>query len=217
MKKGDLKKFYFATAILTAFVLWTVAVRFIDVEAIGPLGSCVGLATLNLAVHEFIGVNMTLYTITDWLGVVPFCFVFAFALLGAIQLIRRKSLMRVERSILILGGFYIAVMAFYVFFEIVPINFRPVLIEGVLEVSYPSSTTMLVMCVMPTAIMQFNSRIKNTALRRCVAFILSAFVAFMVIGRIISGVHWISDIIGGALISSGLVEMYRYLISFDLK
>ena len=155
---------------------------------------------------------MTLYVITDWLGLVPIGVAFGFAVLGLVQLIKRKSLFGVDRSILVLGGFYIVVMAIYVLFEMVIINYRPVLIEGYLEASYPSSTTMLVLCVMPTAIMQLNSRIKNQALKRCVAYSIAAFIAFMVIGRLVSGVHWISDIIGGALISAGLVMTYYAIV-----
>ena len=64
------------------------------------------------------------------------------------------------------------------------------------------------MCVMPTAAMQLNVRIKNTVFRRCAVITIVAFTAFMVIGRLISGVHWISDIIGGALLSAGLVIIY---------
>ena len=80
------------------------------------------------------------------------------------------------------------------------------------EASYPSSTTMLVMCVMPTAIMQLNARIKNNVLKRCVTTVISAFIVFMVIGRLVSGVHWFTDMIGGALLSAGLVLMYRGVI-----
>lgn len=102
----------------------------------------------------------------------------------------------------------IVVMAAYLFFEFYVVNYRPVLINGFLEASYPSSTTLLVMCVMPTAVMQLNSRIRNTKMKRAFAFALIAFTAFMVIGRLISGVHWITDIIGGAILSAGLVMIY---------
>ena len=131
-----------------------------------------------------------------------------FALLGLIQLIKRKSLFKVDSSILVLGAFYIVVMAAYLFFEFYVVNYRPVLINGFLEASYPSSTTLLVMRVMPTAVMQLNSRIRNTKMKRAFAFALIAFTAFMVIGRLISGVHWITDIIGGAILSAGLVMIY---------
>lgn len=151
---------------LSAFVLWTVAVQFIDVRAIGPNGSSVGFATINGFVHKLTGVHMSLYNVTDWLGLVPVFVAMGFALFGFAQWIKRKHLSKVDYSIFVLGGFYIAVMAVYVLFEMITVNYRPVLINGILEKSYPSSTTLIVMCVMPTAIMQFNSRIKNTVLKK---------------------------------------------------
>ena len=202
------KMFFMGAGFLGAFVLWTVLVSYVDVRAIGQNASSVGFATLNGCVHNFTGVNMFLYTITDWLGLVPIGVAFGFAVLGLVQWVGRKSLFKVDRSILALGGFYIIVLAMYIFFEIVVINYRPVLIDGYLEASYPSSTTMLVMCVMPTAMMQLHARIKSDVFRRCVLISIAAFTAFMVIGRLASGVHWLTDIIGGALVSAGLVITY---------
>ncbi len=213
MKKENQRNLLLAICLLVAFLLWTFAIQFIDVQAIGPQESTVGFATINRFVHNFTGVHMSLYTITDWLSLVPLMFVIGFGTLGLIQWIKRKHLLKVDYSILVLGGFYIVVMAVYVLFEIFVVNYRPVLINGYLEASYPSSTTMLVMCVMPTAIMQFNARIKNDGFKRCVASAITAFVVFMVIGRLVSGVHWFTDIIGGALLSAGLVLMYRTIIS----
>ena len=208
MKTEKRKLLFMGASTLLLFALWTVAVSVIDVKAIGPGESSVGFATLNGFVHNFTGVHMSLYTITDWLGLVPIGVAFGFGVLGFMQLVKRKSILRVDSSIIILGIFYIVVMAIYALFEIVVINYRPVLINGYLEASYPSSTTMLVMCVMPTATMQLNGRIKNKLIRRFTTFIIYAFVAFMVIGRLISGVHWISDIIGGIILSVGLVLIY---------
>jgi len=217
MKKKNQKNFCIAICMLIAFVMWTVAIRFVDVQAIGPQESSVGFATINQFVHNLTGVHMSLYTITDWLGLVPLMFVMGFGTLGLIQWIKRKHLLKVDYSILVLGGFYIVVMAAFVLFEVFVINYRPVLIDGILEASYPSSTTMLVMCVMPTAIMQFDTRIKNDVLKRCVTYAITAFIVFMVIGRLISGVHWFTDIIGGALLSTGLVLIYRAIISLEVK
>ena len=202
---------------LVAFLLWTAAIRFVDVQAIGPQGSSVGFATINQFIHNLTGVHLAVYTITDWLSLVPLGFVIGFALLGLVQWIQRKHLLRVDYSLLVLGGFYMVVMAAFVLFEVFVVNYRPVLIEGILEASYPSSTTMLVMCVMPTAIMQLNARIKNEVFKRCVASVITAFIVFMVIGRLISGVHWFTDIIGGALLSAGLVLTYRAIIDLDVQ
>lgn len=208
MEKIRKKMFFMGAGFLGAFVLWTVLVSCVDVRAIGQNASSVGFATLNGYVHNLTGVNMRLYSITNWLGLVPIGVAFGFAVLGLVQWVGRKSLFKVDRSILALGGFYIIVLAMYIFFEMVVINYRPVLIDGYLEVSYPSSTTMLVMCVMPTAMMQLHARIKSDVFRRCVLISIAAFTAFMVIGRLASGVHWLTDIIGGALVSAGLVITY---------
>ena len=201
---------FVSVAALVAFMVWTVLVRFVDVQAIGPDGSAVGFAALNRYIHDLTGVHMWLYTLTDWLGLLPFTVAFGFAVLGLIQWISRKSILKVDRSILVLGVFYVAVIAAYVFFEFVVVNYRPVLIDGVLEASYPSSTTMLLMCVMPTAIMQFKERINNKILKWTVIIIIFVFTAFMVVARLISGVHWFSDILGGALLSASLVSAYAW-------
>ena len=205
MKKRNL---YIALGFLAAFLLWTVAVSRIDVQSIGPNGSSVGFASLNRLVHSFTGVHMLLYTITDWLSLVPAAFGLGFALTGLWQWIRRKNILKVDRSILLLGVFYAVVLAVYLFFEIVVINYRPVLIEGFLEASYPSSTTVLVLCVMPTAVLQLRSHIKKRAIRKGTSMAVAVFTAFMVIARLFSGVHWVTDIVGGILLSAGLVLLY---------
>lgn len=195
--------------LLTLFALWTLAVRMVDVQSIGPGGSVVGFATLNRLVHNFTGVNWMLYTVTDWLGLVPVAVVLGFGLLGLCQWIRRRKLQKVDGSILVLGGFYMAVLGMYTLFEKLVINYRPVLIQGYLEASYPSSTTMLALCVMPTAMMQLQTRLPRGKIRAGMLTIMAGFTVFMVVGRLLSGVHWISDIIGGILLSSGLVLLYH--------
>ena len=217
MKKETKKNFGIAAILLGAFVVWTAAVQLVDVQPIGPQGSTVGFATVNSWVHNLTGVHMSLYTVTDWLGLVPIAFAIGFALLGLIQWVKRKHLRQVDFSILVLGGFYLLVMAAYVLFEVFVINYRPVLINGCLEASYPSSTTMLALCVMPTTLMQLNARIKSQTLKRWVGFGITAFILFMVIGRLLSGVHWFTDIIGGALLSAGLVMLYHSVSSLEIK
>lgn len=212
MKKTDRRNFCVTICLLVAFALWTIAVGSIDVQPIGPRCSEVGFATMNGLVHRLIGIHMQLYVITDWLGLVPIGFALGFAALGFVQLVKRKSILKVDNSILILGGYYILVIVVYVFFEIHIVNYRPVLIEGYLEASYPSSTTMLVTTVMPTAMMQLSERVKNSRFRYVLKLLINSFMVFMVIGRFVSGVHWISDIIGGLLLSAGLVMLYYSVI-----
>ena len=208
MKKKN--KIYAVASVgaLLSFLLWTALLCFVDVRPIGPLGSFVGFASLNGFIHEVLGVNMTLYVLTDFLGLLPLGVMLFFAALGLFQWITRESIVKVDRSLLCLGGFYLLVMATYLFFEAVPLNCRPVLIDGVLETSYPSSTTLLVLAVMPTAAMQCMARLKRRAWRRTTVLLIAAFTVLTVVGRLFSGVHWATDIIGGIFISAALVFAY---------
>ena len=217
MKNLSKKKICVGVCLLVMFILWTVLVCLVDVQPIGPQDSAVGFAALNGAFHRLTGVHMALYDLTDWLSVLPLGIVVGFAALGLVQLIGRKSLQKVDFSILVLGGFYVVVMAAFVLFEVLKINYRPVLIEGVLEASYPSSTTMLVMCVMPTTMLQLKDRLENSAFKRILLAAIALFTAFMVIGRLISGVHWLTDIIGGALLSAGLVVLYDAVCGIEKR
>ena len=165
MKKTRKKTGIIGISLLAAFALWTLLLRFTDVRPIGPRESSVGFATLNAFVHELTGTHMTLYTITDWLGLVPIFVAFGFAILGLVQWIKRKNLFKVDQSILALGVFYIVVIGAYLLFERIVVNYRPVLINGYLEASYPSSTTLIVLCVMPTAMIQLHARMQNRAVR----------------------------------------------------
>lgn len=217
MKEKIQRSLWTMLVALFAFIAWTVVITKVDLQAVGPEGTVVGFATINSAFHEWTGVHMWLYEITDWLGLVPIVFVLGFGMLGLIQLIKRRNFFKVDSDILTLGMFYILVMAAYVIFEIFAINYRPVLIEGRLEASYPSSTTLLVLCVMPTAIMQLNNRIKNVVLRKVTVVSISLFTTFMVVGRLVSGVHWITDIVGGALLSIGLIMLYQIVTTLFSK
>ena len=155
------KKLYLAGGMFAAFLLWTVMICTVDVKPIGPNGSAVGMAALNQSVRECIGTHLTWYYLTDLLSLIPLGIIAGFALLGLLQWIKRGKLCKVDRSIFVLGGFYMLTMAAYLLFEVIALNFRPILIEGVLEASYPSSTTVLVLCVMVTAMLQFSARIKK--------------------------------------------------------
>ena len=202
------KSLIVSVLLLTGFALWTAAVCFVDVRCIGPQGSAVGFAGINQYVHNLTWVHFSLYNLTDWLGLVPIFVCMIFGILGFAQWVKRKSIRKVDHDILAMGGFYGVTIAVYLLFEYVVINYRPVLIGGILEASYPSSTTVLVMCVMPTAMLQCNSRIRNRFFRICVLLFLAIFTVFMIIGRLISGVHWFTDIVGGMLLSAGLVGLY---------
>ena len=212
MKANGKRILFSGILLITVFAIWTLAVLTVDVNPSGVNGTSIGFATLNGWFHEFTGVHMNLYIITDWLGLVPVAACILFGIVGLTQWIKRKSLWKVDYDIIILGIYYIVIITEYLLFEMIPINYRPVLINGFMEVSYPSSTTLLVLSVMPTCIFQANRRIKNTSARKMLSILISAFSTFMVAGRLISGVHWLTDIIGASLLSTGSFYIYKGIV-----
>lgn len=198
--------------LLFLFCIWTYMIQNIDVRQAGVNNSDIGFATLNLWFHRFTGVHMWIYTVTDWLGLVPICICIGFAILGIIQLIKRKSILAVDFDIIVLGMYYILVIFGYLIFEMIPINYRPILIDGFMEASYPSSTTLLVLSVIPTLIFQSNRRIENVAIKTIINVLASIFAVLMVVGRLVAGVHWLTDIVGSVFLSLGLYFGYRGIV-----
>ena len=208
MEKNWKKVMAAGAVLLLAFVIWTVLVMKVDVQPAGVNGTDIGFAGINTRFHQLTGEHEGIYRITDWLGLVPIAICAFFGVLGLVQLIRRKSLLKVDADILLLGVFYIVVILAYLIFEKIVINYRPTLFDG-MESSYPSSTTLLVLSVMPTVVFQANRRMKDGALKKAVILLSVLFAAFMVIGRLVSGVHWLTDIVGSVLLSAGLYLVYR--------
>lgn len=208
MKKRINLNFILSALFLLLFILFTASVKIYDVKPVGPENSMIGYSSLNMAVFNKYGENPFLYTVTEIFGYIALLTAAGFGLVGLLQLIRRRSIKKVDSSILLLGAFYVIVMGFYGLFEVFIINYRPVLVDGVLEASYPSSHTMLVICIMATAIMQYNQRIKSPVTKVLADSICVIIIGVTIVGRLLSGVHWFTDIIGSVILSTSLIIFY---------
>ena len=203
--------------LIAGFVIWTLLIQAVDVQPLGINGTNIGFATINCWFHRLTGVHMVIYTITDWLGIIPVFICIIFGGIGCVQLLKRRSLLKVDYDIIFLGAYYILVILGYSIFEMIPINYRPVLIAGFMEASYPSSTTLLVLCVMPTLIEQVNRRLENEIFKKVIKALVICFSVFMVFGRLVSGVHWLTDIIGSIMLSIGLFCIYKSAVLLCYK
>ena len=200
-------------------VLLIILLRFVDVREIGPEGTSIGLSHLNQFFFDLTGLNIAWYDITDWLGLTSIATAFVFAVAGLVQLIKRKSLLKVDKEILFLGALYIVVIGLYFLFEKVIVNYRPVIMPGGSrpEASFPSSHTMIVCIIMGSAVMMIKKYIKKKTLQRVLAVFCYAIIAVTVIGRLIAGVHWFTDILGGILISISLLLLFSAMINWKEK
>ncbi len=193
-------------------VLFTVLVKNVDVKPIGPNESMVGFADINKLFHNLIGSNMAIYKITEVLGYIPIVMALVYVFIGLKQLIKRKSLLKVDKEIYVLALFYILVVGVYVFFEKFIVNYRPILIDGVLEASYPSSHTLMSICLCGSSII-INKKLFKNKLGDIENILSGILILLIVVGRIISGVHWFTDILGGIIISSALLVIFYSIIS----
>ena len=210
------RNFFISTILILLAVVFTILVKVVDVKQIGVTETSIGFATLNQFVFKATGVNMIWYHITDWLGLVPIFMAMVYSLIGFIQLIKRKSLFKIDKEIIILGLFYIVVISIYIFFEKVIVNYRPILMNGFLEASYPSSHTLMTICLCGSSII-VNKKLFNNKITELMNILSLVIVMITVIGRLISGVHWFTDIIGGIFISIALLMILYSIIDIKKK
>ena len=196
------------------FVLTIALVKCVDIAAVGPAGTSIGLSHLNKAVHDLIGVHMFWYQVTNLLGFWAILCGAVFACIGLKQLIERKSLKQVDAKILALGGLFVLLGVIYVLFEKVVINCRPVLMEGetVPEASFPSSHTVLAFVIFGAIAMMLKDYLQNKRLVSMLQNACLVLILVSVIGRLISGVHWFTDILGGIFLSYALLMVFSGLL-----
>lgn len=206
------RNFLISSILILVAIGFTILVKVVDVKQVGVNETYIGFATINQFVFKSTGVNMIWYHITDWLGLVPIFMAMTYALIGLIQLIKRKSFFKVDKEIIILGIFYIIVIALYLFFEKVIVNYRPILMDGFIEASYPSSHTLMTVCLCGSSII-VNRKLFNNKLTKTINIISFIVIVITIIGRFISGVHWFTDIIGGILISLALLMTFNSTIN----
>ena len=186
----------------------------VDVQAIGPAGTSIGFATINQRWAEKIGVNYTWYNIATLLGLVVIAIFLVFAMVGLVELIKRRSLFKVDMNILCLGAIYLSVFLLYVLFEKVIVNYRPIIMPGetMPEASFPSSHTMMAIVVIIGAMLQLKYYVKKTSTRIFLEVDLAAILFFAVASRVLSGAHWLTDIVAGILYSITLLAAYAALM-----
>lgn len=205
------KKKIISSIILTFLsIIYVYLVKIIDVKEIGPNNSSVGFSTINNWFKNFVGTNMKLYKLTEVFGLVIILIAVIYALVGLVELIKRKSIKKIDKEIISLGVLYVLLGLVYIFFEKFIINYRPIIIDGELEASFPSSHTMLAISICVSSLIVSKKYLSNKKLS--ISYFVTMFLlTIVVLGRTISGVHWFSDILGGVIISMTLL-MYFYTI-----
>ncbi len=208
-----------AIVCLILFLLTAVAVKTVDVAPIGPEDTSIGLAGINSPIHEATGLNMRLYKLTGYLGILSILAGLCFAGFGLVQLIRRKSLMKVDRELLVMGGLYIILAVLYVLFEFVVINRRPVILPDDVhpEASFPSSHTLLTFVILGSIMTVIGKYVKNRSLRSLIQVVCGVLILLMVFARLFSGVHWFTDIMASVFLGAALLFLFTAVLDKTAK
>ncbi len=209
MKSKSTGGFVISAMLFVLFVLFTLLVKQVDVQPIGPEGSSVGFASINGAVFSFLGTSMVLFKLAEYLGLFAILIAAGFVVAGLVQLLRRKSLWKVDHGILLMGALFVVTIVLYFLFEHIVINYRPIIMENELEASYPSSHTLLVIVILGSAMIQFHRLFKG---KRGILIMLDVLPCILIVGtilaRLASGAHWLTDIVGGVLLACTLITLY---------
>ena len=195
---------------LFMFIILILLVKTVDVAAIGPQGTSIGLSAMNKSFNDLTGTNMFWYYLTQVMGIVAILIVVLFAAVGVLQLIKRRDIRKVDQCIIAAGCLYAVMFFFYILFEKVIINYRPVVMpdETAPEASFPSSHTMLVCVVLGSVFALLPQYIDDRHSGKIIKGVCIALMALTVFGRLVCGVHWITDIIGGVLLSAALLAFF---------
>ena len=201
------------TAILLAIitVIYTVLVCVTDRKPIGPDGTVVGFAAMNGRFSAAVGVNLMWDSITDVMMALAILTAASFAVIGLIQLVRRKKLSKVDTPVIGLAAVYVVVGILYFAFDKIAINYRPFILPGesAPEPSFPSSHVMVVCTIMCTAIVAWAKLTEDNRVLYNVLRIAAAIIVLITVGgRIAAGVHWLTDIIAGVLYAATLTAIY---------
>lgn len=203
----------FSATFFGLFLLLIVLLCTVDVHPAGAVGNTVGLSHINDAVFDFCGSREVFYDLTEALGLVCFGVMFAMVLIGLTQWIRRKHLLSVDAEVLSLVPLYVDVVILYVFFELVVINLRPSFpygaLEEAMEASFPSTHTMMALCVFGSAPTVVKKLCRSALWNSVLSGLLYALCTVMAVGRLLSGVHWFTDILGSVLLSVSMIFLYR--------
>ena len=215
--KSSKKTIFMGGILMVLFVIFTILVKTVNVGAVGPENSVVGFSGINKAFFDFSGQNGFCYHLSEYIGYFSFLVVFLFALYGVYELIKRKSFKKIDKQIVALGIFYVVVAVFFAVFEKVIINYRPVIedIEEGLEASYPSTHVLIIVCIMGSTSIVLSSLFRGSGSKPVVAACVISFVLAVigVLARLFSGVHWLTDVFGGLLLSMSLLTMFRGVIN----
>ncbi|MBR0431578.1 phosphatase PAP2 family protein [Candidatus Saccharibacteria bacterium] len=209
MEKSYKKYFILAGVFAVISIIFTVLVTLIDVKLVGAGHTAVGFSAINDVIFRWLGTSTFWDKFSDYCLLFSIFIMLCFAAFGLFQWIKRKNLKKVDIDIFLLGGTYMLLFALYFIFDHIVINYRPVLEEGQLINSFPSSHIMCIIGVIATTIFELPRYIKSKTARVILTILLIIFMGVSAFARVASGMHWFTDVL--AAIFFGLTIAFAFM------
>lgn len=206
--KKHIINFSITAALFVVFAVFTIIAKFVDTGLVLTTNTKIGLSSINKPIFDSIKISDAWGTVSTVLFLVAALVALALIVIGVREFIKTKQLSKVNHKILFLIGLYMLTVFFYFLFEILIVNYRPLLDEGLAKASYPSSHTLLVCVVCLSACFVVPDYIKNKPLKITIISLLILISLLTPVTRMLAGMHWFSDIIGSLLLSAALVMCY---------
>ena len=199
-------------------VIMVIALKFESGVPIGDLGS-INLRALNngfrgLFGYEQGGYFRSLYLITEGLGVVSILACLFWTGMGIKDLIKYRDINDVDKSIFATWLLYVLALIVWRVTLKISVSYAPVSVhpKSALVVSFPCGNTFLIiisMCSSIYLIGYFLEEKKKLVLALRVACI--AILALGIIFRTVSGVNWLTDILGAIGFAVPAVVLYSFI------
>lgn len=143
---------------------------------------------------------------SDVILYISLLFILGLAIYGFYQLSKKRSLFKVDKDIIFIGcGLAILAFVWLVFDKLIDVNYRPIAISGTAQTSFPSTHTMIAAFVLLAATRAILKRNGNEIKYQLLAYSGSSILILLCsLGRILSKMHWATDVLGGLFIGVGL-------------
>lgn len=185
-------------------LIFTILVSFVDVKIYNVTNTEIGLYSLNkIFLVNSINSNY-INIISNGIFLICLLVIILMLLLITFEYFKTKKINKNNLNFII--HFLIMVLIWIIFDKILIINYRPILINGNIEGSYPSTHVM----VSTFVLLFLSDKLKKIFKNDKIFYIISiGLIIIQSISRILLTMHWFTDIIGGLLI--GCLLFFTFL------
>ena len=202
--------FLIATTLTVFFVVFTLTLKLVDMQS--DSSQFIGWASINIWWRDLIGVHFSWHIISHFIALISLLVLTGILIWQVITVFHRRKLSALTRNWWVFDITLLALGLSYLLFQIVAINYRPIQVDGAIEISYPSSHSLLITTTWLLIIFRLRREIQSQTWRRILIIVGWTLMLTGVIARLLCGYHWFTDIVGGVLLGTVFAAWYQAFV-----